>query len=182
MPDNNDFLFNNLFSYRWIRLIDHSDGQIGEKGHTRNSKHDRCNKYRWKKKKSKWRWWGHVTRDEDRWISLSISWKLDGKRALRRPRIWWSDEILKFWENWQEEVQDCGVWNNWERPSSSNGLIMGNEEEGICVGVCAMTVINVVQVYKKKYRSLPLRGWWILKLCKCQLHKHYKFIAIVINV
>jgi hypothetical protein len=66
-------------------------------------------------KRNKWRWAGHVARQQDnRWTKLTTEWQImDGKRKPGRQSTRWRDEIQSFLRNdWSTVAQNRDEWKN----------------------------------------------------------------------
>ena len=84
----------------------------------------------------KWRWAGHVARQEDqRWSSCLLDWRLEGKRAKRgRPKARWDEEIKRYlWDTVGAEGEDWRIFatcrEEWDKEGGRFCKAAGVEQE-----------------------------------------------------
>lgn len=64
----------------------------------------------------KWRWAGHVARDNNKWTKILMEWRpRESKRNIGRPQARWRDDIQKIaGRNWILAAQDRNRWKMME--------------------------------------------------------------------
>ncbi|CAF1258451.1 unnamed protein product, partial [Didymodactylos carnosus] len=80
-------------------------------------------------KRNKWRWAGHVARQQDnRWTKLTTEWQImDGKRKRGRQTTRWRDEIHSFLGNdWSTVAQNRGKWKTTEETFTACSFLIEN--------------------------------------------------------
>lgn len=66
--------------------------------------------------RSKWRWAGHVARDDVKWTKRIMQWRpRETKRSIGRPQARWRDDIQRrAGKNWMLAAQDRHSWREME--------------------------------------------------------------------
>jgi hypothetical protein len=58
----------------------------------------------------KWRWCGHVARRTDgRWTKKVLEWQPSGTRKRGHPKLRWEDDILRFFQAFGWNLDECGA-------------------------------------------------------------------------
>ena len=61
--------------------------------------------------KLKWSWAGHIGRMSDnRWTKKCTRWAPSGKRRRGRPRLRWTDDLVRYKSNWPSLTDDRDEW------------------------------------------------------------------------
>ena len=84
----------------------------------------------------KWNWAGHIhRRDNDRWTRKITEWKSkEGRRAVGRPKLRWSDDINNFIKEKTRHLKD-GQIENWSllAPDKNNWSTLGKAYIQLCM-------------------------------------------------
>lgn len=64
----------------------------------------------------KWRWAGHVARDNTKWTKEVMQWRpWEHKRSIGRPQTRWRDDLQKIaGKNWMLAAQNRQTWKQME--------------------------------------------------------------------
>ena len=82
--------------------------------------------------KLKWYWAGHISRrTDDRWGRRVLEWRPRiGKRKVGRPQARWNDDLRKVaGGSWMRVAEDRVSGEQMERPMSSSGLLLADDDD-----------------------------------------------------